>query len=94
MSHHRFIFLAIGLLSVAGLSSCRTAPPHVRANTTTGAVLGGAAGAIIGNNTGLGSWGGAAAGAVIGGVLGNTAGRNTSYYGGSNNKQYDFRTKW
>ena len=94
MSRHRFIFFAIGLLFVAGLSSCTTAPSHVRANTMSGSIVGGAAGAIIGNNTGLGSWGGAAAGAVIGGVLGNTAGKKTSYYSGTNNQQFDFRTKW
>jgi hypothetical protein len=62
------------------LSSCTSADPYVNRGRVTGGVIGAGAGAIIGNNTGLGSWGGAAIGGALGTMMGNTAGKTNSMY--------------
>lgn len=78
------ITLALALLAVAPVSA-----QVFRPQTVNGAVLGGIAGAVIGNNSGsLGhnAWKGAAIGAVAGGVIGSLSAderdRRGGYHGG------------
>jgi hypothetical protein len=63
-----------------GLSACTSSDPYVNRGRVTGGVIGAGAGAIIGNNTGLGSWGGAAIGGALGAIMGDTAGKTNSMY--------------
>ncbi|WP_414663062.1 hypothetical protein [Horticoccus sp. 23ND18S-11] len=64
---------AIAVLGAAGCSS-GVAPSKTASGAGTGALIGGAGGAIVGNNSGMGTGtglvGGAAAGALIGGIVG------------------------
>ena len=76
----RFSILALLAVVSSLLTSCVTDDPYVNRSRSGGALLGGAAGAIIGHNTDLGGWEGAAVGAVIGGILGDAAGRSDSVY--------------
>jgi uncharacterized membrane protein len=62
------------------LGSCASPDPYVQRGRVGGTVIGGVTGAVIGNNTGLGSWGGAAIGAGLGAILGDTAGKSNSMY--------------
>jgi hypothetical protein len=63
-------------VAVAGFSGCSSgvAPSKTASGAGTGALIGGAGGAVVGNNssmgTGAGLVGGAAAGALIGGIVG------------------------
>lgn len=62
-------------LAVAGLSGCSSvAPSKTTIGAGTGAMIGGAGGAVVGNNSGMGTGtgliGGAVAGALIGGLVG------------------------
>jgi hypothetical protein len=63
-------------LALAGLTGCSSgvAPSKTASGAGTGALIGGAGGAIVGSNssmgTGTGLLGGAAAGALVGGVVG------------------------
>ena len=62
-------------LAVAGWSGCSSvAPSKTTSGAGTGALIGGAGGAVVGNNSGMGTGtgliGGAAAGALIGGLVG------------------------
>jgi osmotically inducible lipoprotein OsmB len=62
-------------LAVAGLSGCSSvAPSKTATGAGTGAMIGGAGGAVVGSSssmgTGTGLVGGAAAGALIGGIVG------------------------
>ena len=63
-------------LAVAGVTGCSSgvAPSKTASAAGTGALIGGAGGAVVGNNssmgTGTGLVGGAAAGALIGGIVG------------------------
>lgn len=65
---------ALALTGVAGCSSSGVAPSKTASGAGTGALIGGAGGAVVGNNssmgTGTGLVGGAAAGALIGGIVG------------------------
>lgn len=67
------------MLGALAGTSC-TYDPYVNRGRAGGAVLGGVTGAVIGNNTGLGSWGGAAIGTALGGIMGDTAGKTNSMY--------------
>lgn len=64
------------VVSLVGLTGCSSgvAPSKTASGAGTGALIGGAGGAIVGNNssmgTGTGLVGGAAAGALIGGIVG------------------------
>ena len=64
---------AIALLGMTGCSS-GVAPSKTASGAGTGALIGGAGGAVVGNNSGMGTGtgliGGAAAGALIGGIVG------------------------
>ena len=68
------ISTALALAGVTGCSSSGVAPSKTASGAGTGALIGGAGGAVIGNNssmgTGTGLVGGAAAGALIGGIVG------------------------
>jgi osmotically inducible lipoprotein OsmB len=63
---------ALAVLTLSGCSS--VAPSKTTSGATTGAMVGGAGGALVGSNssmgTGTGLVGGAAAGALIGGLVG------------------------
>jgi phage tail tape-measure protein len=94
------IVYALATFGALGAGAC-TQTGNVERGAATGAVLGGAAGAIIGNNVGDGdAQTGAAIGAVVGGASGAYAGReadkrNTSQYqvGPNGEKlQYDTRS--
>ncbi len=65
---------ALALAGMTGCSSSGVAPSKTASGAGTGALIGGAGGAIVGNNssmgTGTGLVGGAAAGALIGGIVG------------------------
>jgi hypothetical protein len=65
---------ALALVGMTGCSSSGVAPSKTASGAGTGALIGGAGGAIVGNNssmgTGTGLVGGAAAGALIGGIVG------------------------
>ena len=65
---------AVALIAVSGCSSSGVAPSKTASSAGTGALIGGAGGAVVGNNssmgTGTGLVGGAAAGALIGGIVG------------------------
>lgn len=64
------IILTAASASLLALGAC-TSTGNVERNAAAGAVIGGVAGAVIGNNTGSGDAGnGAAIGAVIGGAGG------------------------
>lgn len=67
------VVTAIALLGAAGCSS-GVAPSKTASGAGTGALIGGAGGAIVGNNSGMGTGtglvGGVAAGALIGGIVG------------------------
>lgn len=62
------------MIGLTGCSSSGVAPSKTASGAGTGAMIGGAGGAVIGNNssmgTGAGLVGGAAAGALIGGIVG------------------------
>ena len=64
----------VALIGLTGCSSSGVAPSKTASGAGTGALIGGAGGAVIGNNssmgTGAGLVGGAAAGALIGGIVG------------------------
>ena len=64
---------ALALIGMTGCSS-GVAPSKTASGAGTGALIGGAGGAVVGNNssmgTGTGLVGGAAAGALIGGIVG------------------------
>ncbi len=64
---------AVALLGWTGCSS-GVAPSKTASNAGTGALIGGAAGAVVGNNSSMGSGtgilGGAALGAITGGIVG------------------------
>jgi hypothetical protein len=68
------VALAAALLAAGGCSSSGVAPSKTASGAGTGALIGGAGGAIVGSNssmgTGTGLVGGAAAGALIGGIVG------------------------
>ena len=72
---NRMVCLAAALAVFAG-SGCSSgvAPSKTTSGAGTGAVLGGAAGAVVGNNSSMGSGtsilGGAALGAITGGIVG------------------------
>ena len=66
--------IAAGALVALGAAAC-TSSGNTERGAVTGALLGGVAGAVIGNNTGSGDAGqgaaiGAATGAIAGGVIG------------------------
>lgn len=65
---------ALALVGMSGCSSSGVAPSKTASAAGTGALIGGAGGAVVGNNssmgTGTGLVGGAAAGALIGGIVG------------------------
>ena len=65
---------ALALAGVTGCSSSGVAPSKTASGAGTGALIGGAGGAVVGNNSGMGTGtglvGGAAAGALIGGIVG------------------------
>src|SRR5678816_1075191 len=71
----RYIGLGTAL-ALAGMTGCSSgvAPSKTASGAGTGALIGGAGGAIVGSNssmgTGTGLVGGAAAGALIGGIVG------------------------
>ncbi len=62
------------MIGLTGCSSSGVAPSKTASGAGTGALIGGAGGAVVGNNssmgTGAGLVGGAAAGALIGGIVG------------------------
>jgi len=71
------VSLCLALLAVAPASA-----QVFRPETVNGAVLGGIAGAVIGNNSGSlnhNAWKGAAIGAVAGGLIGSAVGRDNDY---------------
>lgn len=77
----KMLIIATGALFALGATAC-TSTGNTERGALGGALLGGAAGAIIGNNTGSGDAGqgaaiGAATGAIAGGVVGNSQDRNT-----------------
>ena len=83
MKRHTILFLAMLAVVAATVISCTSSDPYVNRGRVGGAAVGGVAGAIIGNKTGMGSWGGAAVGAALGGIMGDTAGKtNSMYYNG------------
>jgi osmotically inducible lipoprotein OsmB len=55
---------------MVGLSACSNMTPRER-NTAAGAAIGGVAGSVLSNGSGLGTVGGAAVGGVIGNQVGN-----------------------
>lgn len=78
------IIAASALAALAG-TAC-TSSGNTERGAATGALLGGVAGAIIGNNTGSGNAGqgaaiGAATGAIAGGVVGSQKDRDTQEAG-------------
>lgn len=87
----KYVVFAASAAAVAALAAC-TSSGNTERGAVTGALLGGAAGAIIGNNTGSGNAGqgaaiGAATGAIAGGVVGASKDRqNADQY--ANNNQY------
>ena len=75
----KLIAISASSLMAIGMAAC-TSTGNTERGVLSGAVLGGAAGAIIGNNTGSGDAGqgaaiGAATGAIAGGVVGNSKDR-------------------
>jgi hypothetical protein len=64
----------VAVIGLTGCSSSGVAPSKTASGAGTGALIGGAGGAVVGNNssmgTGAGLVGGAAAGALIGGIVG------------------------
>ncbi|MEM8954489.1 MAG: glycine zipper 2TM domain-containing protein [Verrucomicrobiota bacterium] len=81
MSRGKRISLVTGLLAGVMLFVSCTTDPYVQRGRVGGAVVGGATGAIIGNNVrGGSSWGGAAIGAAVGGLAGDRIGRTNSMY--------------
>jgi osmotically inducible lipoprotein OsmB len=58
--------LMVGALCILSLTSCAHNPNRQQLGTLGGAVIGGAAGNVIGDGSALGTIGGAAAGALIG----------------------------
>lgn len=74
-SVRQFVALSTAF-AIGGLTGCSSgvAPSKTASGAGTGALIGGAGGAIVGNNssmgTGTGLVGGAAAGALIGGIVG------------------------
>ena len=90
----RFIAsIVLPILFVSGLASCSSTDPYVTQGRNRGTVIGGSAGAIIGNNSKLGSWEGAAVGAALGRILGDVAGKSRSVEARrsmNSNPQYNF----
>lgn len=82
-------------VAAMGLAAACTSSGATERGVATGALLGGAAGAVIGNNTGSGDAGqgaaiGAATGAIAGGVSGAASDRNNQsgqYQTGPNGEQ-------
>lgn len=77
------LFTIVGVASVAGLSNCAApAGPNTQRGAATGALLGAAAGGIIGHQSGRGLEGaaiGAAGGGTAGALYGNA--RDQEQYG-------------
>src|SRR3954465_15731449 len=71
----KFVALST-VVALGGMTGCSSgvAPSKTASGAGTGALIGGAGGAIVGNNSGMGTGtglvGGAAAGALIGGIVG------------------------
>lgn len=80
---------ALTAIAALGATAACTSSGNTERGALSGALLGGAAGAIIGNNTGSGDAGqgaaiGAATGAIAGGVVGANSDRNNNAQVGPN----------
>lgn len=74
-SRSQKICCSVLALAVLGLSGCGSVAPSPTAKSAgTGALIGGATGAVVGNNSSMGTTtgvlGGVAAGAIVGGIVG------------------------
>jgi hypothetical protein len=65
---------AVALVAVSGCSSSGVAPSKTASNAGTGALIGGAGGAVVGNNSSMGTGTGLAAGAALGAITGGIIG--------------------
>ncbi|MEM7143752.1 MAG: hypothetical protein AAF591_01375 [Verrucomicrobiota bacterium] len=80
MNPRKYLLVISAALALITLGSCTSSDPYVNEGRVAGGLIGAGAGAIIGNNTGLGSWGGAAIGGALGAIMGDTAGKTNSMY--------------